>query len=95
MVRRKNLQKGRCDTKEGQTRKVLAVNSGKKGQSFSRNNVTQKSGGQEGNTVEENNDYVVFKNKISTDPLGNRMLARGGGVTPPAPTSFYSRLLER
>jgi hypothetical protein len=37
----------------------------------------------EGNTEEENNGYVVL-NKISTDQLENRVVVRGGGVTPPA-----------
>jgi hypothetical protein len=29
---------------------------------------------------------------IFTDRLGNRVVVREGGVTPPAPTPFYSRL---
>jgi hypothetical protein len=49
----------------------------------------------EGNTEEENNGCVVL-NEISTaDPLGNRVVVREGGVTPPALTPFYSRLLDR
>jgi hypothetical protein len=43
---------------------VLAVNSSKKGRSFGRNNITRKSGGQEGITVEKNNGYVVLKCNI-------------------------------
>jgi hypothetical protein len=35
--------------------------------------------------------YVVYSIKeISTNQLGN-----GGGVTPPAPTPFYSRILDK
>ncbi len=68
---------------------MLAVNSGKKGRSSSRNKIIRKSGVQEGITVEENNSYISL-NEISMDPLGNRMLVRGGGVTPPAPTPLYS-----
>jgi hypothetical protein len=34
-------------------------------------------------------------NVKSTDQLGSRMVVRGGGVTPPAPTPFYIRLLDR
>jgi hypothetical protein len=46
---------------------------------------------QEGNT-EERNGYVDL---ISTDQLDSGSGWGGGGVTPPAPTTFYSRLLDR
>ncbi len=34
-------------------------------------------------------------NEISTDQLGNRVVVREGGVTPPVPTPFYSSLVDR
>jgi hypothetical protein len=34
-------------------------------------------------------------NEISSDHLKNRMVVRGGGVTPPDPSLFDSRLLDR
>jgi hypothetical protein len=34
-------------------------------------------------------------NEISTDKLGNRVVVREGGVTLPAPTPFYNRLLDK
>jgi hypothetical protein len=34
-------------------------------------------------------------NEISRDQLGNRVVVREGGVTPPVPTPFYSSLLDR
>ncbi len=37
----------------------------------------------EGNTEEENNGYVVVK--ISSDQLGDRVIVRDRGVTPPPP----------
>jgi hypothetical protein len=45
----------------------------------------------EGNTGDENNGYVVFK-EISTD---HRVAVMGGGVTPSTLSSLYSRLLDR
>jgi hypothetical protein len=46
--------------------------------------------------VEENNGYVVFKCNIhKLYQLGNRVVVSGGGVTPPNPTLFYNRLLDR
>jgi hypothetical protein len=34
-------------------------------------------------------------NEMSTDQQENRIVVRVGGVTPPAPTPFYGRLLNR
>ncbi len=52
--------------------------------------------GQEGNTEDEYNGYVVFKCIIHIlYQLGKCLIVRGGGVTPPAPTLFYNKLLDR
>jgi hypothetical protein len=51
----------------------------------------------EGNTEEENNGYVVFKRKKSTNLPGKEGGGEGGGIaqTPPAPPNpFYNRLLH-
>ncbi len=44
----------------------------------------------EGNTEDENNGFVVFQCKI----YGSAVRMTGGGVTPPSPAPFYSRLLN-
>ncbi len=44
----------------------------------------------EGNTEEENNGYVVFKWYINAiDQLENRVILRGGSVSPPVPSPYY------
>jgi hypothetical protein len=50
----------------------------------------------EGNTKEENNGYTSSLNEKSTDQLGLRVVARGGGARRPRPPRpFHSRLLDR
>ncbi len=45
-------------------------------------------GGDNGNVVFKYNINILYQ-------LRNRVVVRGGGVTPPAPTLFYNRLLDR